>query len=111
MEITKFNHVIDRVGLEGMRPLLAAFSEWHRLTGTPDCEKASAYILERLRGYGIACERHEFDGYFSDPIRSELTLAGDGAPSSPPSPDRPAPIARTGSPARWSMTSRARDRR
>ena len=99
MEITRFNHVIHQVGLEGMQPLLAAFSEWHRLTGTPECEKASAYILERLRGYGIACERHEFDGYFSDPVRSELTLAGDeGAviPSKPRSASAHCPDGVTG---------------
>ena len=63
--------------------VIPIFLQWHRLTGTSEADKAAAYIMEQLKAYHIACERYEFDGYFSDPVKSELVVADTIIPSKP----------------------------
>jgi aminopeptidase YwaD len=78
-----YTNLIQSVRREEMEQLLVAFSQWHRLTGTPDSEKAADYLVQQLEAAGIAWERHQLDAYFSDPVRSEL-LVGNLAIASKP---------------------------
>lgn len=77
MSEAAYRDVTAAISSESMKKLLEHFSSLHRLTGKPDCEKAAAYIIEQLKAYGIDCELYQFDGYFSDPIKSELTVYGE----------------------------------
>lgn len=72
-----YQDLINTVQYEDMKKLLEHFNHLHRLTGTPDCEQAAKYIIEQLQDYGVACELHEFEGFFSDPLKSELVILGD----------------------------------
>jgi aminopeptidase YwaD len=78
-----YTDLIRRVGREAMDQLLVQFSQWHRLTGTPDSERAADYLVQQLEAAGITCERIQLDAYFSDPVRSEVLVAGRAIPSKP----------------------------
>jgi aminopeptidase YwaD len=76
MDRSLYQETIETIDDEAMKKLVGHFSHLHRLTGTPDAQAAAAYIADQLTAYGIAHERHEFEGYFSDPVKSELVIAG-----------------------------------
>lgn len=65
---------MNNIKIENMEKLINKFSNLHRLTGTADCNKAASYIAEQLEAYGVEFELHEFQGYFSNPIKSELVV-------------------------------------
>jgi aminopeptidase YwaD len=75
MEEETYKQLINSVQTDDMEKLLAQFAKWHRLTGTPDAQRGAEYIIQELKSYDIDCECYEFDGYFSDPIKSELIVA------------------------------------
>ncbi|MGH7428621.1 MAG: M28 family peptidase, partial [Candidatus Methylomirabilaceae bacterium] len=53
---------------------LKRFSALHRDTGGPDERAAVTYIVETLRGQGIAVQVHEFRGFVSLPGRASLEV-------------------------------------
>lgn len=73
-----YEEIMKDIRIENMEKLLKSFSNLHRLTGTTDCDKAADYIIEQLKSQGIDYELHEFEGYFSNPVKSELTINIDG---------------------------------
>lgn len=76
MEEAGYKQLIDSVENSEMEKLLNEFARWQRLTGTPEAEQGANYIIEQLRSHGIDCTCYEFDGYFSNPIKSELSVSG-----------------------------------
>jgi aminopeptidase YwaD len=69
-----YEEIMKDIQIENMEKLLNSFSNLHRLTGTVDCSIAADYIVEQLKLQGIDYELHEFEGYFSNPVKSELTI-------------------------------------
>ncbi|SCL96083.1 M28 family metallopeptidase [Sporanaerobacter sp. PP17-6a] len=69
-----YYELINGVSKKNMEDLIRYFSHLNRLTGTDDCEEAASYICNQLEHYGVSYERYEFVGYFSNPIKSVLTV-------------------------------------
>jgi aminopeptidase YwaD len=76
MREEEYRTLLDSVSCQDMQKLLDHFSQLQRLTGTVDAEQAVDYITKQLETYGVSYERYEFDGYFSDPVKSELMIHG-----------------------------------
>lgn len=75
MEEAGYKQLLDSVNTGEMEKLLNEFAQWHRLTGTPEAQQGTDYIVKQLRSYGIDCVCFEFDGYFSNPVKSELSVS------------------------------------
>lgn len=74
MKDNLYQEIIGHISLDNMNELLEEFSTLHRLTGTQDCEKAADFIFNKLESNGVDCKLHHFEGYFSDPVKSRLTI-------------------------------------
>lgn len=51
-----------------------ALSQWERLTGEEEAEKAVDYIIEDLQKNNIQHDRYQFEGYFSDPVYGQVSV-------------------------------------
>ncbi|MGE5631082.1 MAG: M28 family peptidase [Caulobacteraceae bacterium] len=77
MELTEkdmISHICNSVNFENMDELLRFFATFEKLSGTEGAELAVKYIMDKLKQYGIACEKYEFDGYLSNPVSSSLSV-------------------------------------
>lgn len=72
MENILYKKLINSLSEKNMTKVIEYFSNLNRLTGTEDCEKAAKYICEELKSYGVSYENYEFEGYFSNPVKSTL---------------------------------------
>lgn len=76
MKESLYQELLGKVEYGEMEKLLVYFSRLNRLTGTAGSRQASGYIIGKLVEYGVSCRQYELDGYFSDPVKSQLTVTG-----------------------------------
>lgn len=76
MNNSLYQELLGKVEYGEMEKLLIHFSSLNRLTGTPGSQQASEYIIGKLKEYGVSCRQYELDGYFSNPVKSQLTAIG-----------------------------------
>lgn len=67
---------LTEISYENMDEMLKYFASFEKLSGTQGAELASDYITNKLKQYGIPCEKYVFDGYVSNPVSSRLTVIG-----------------------------------
>lgn len=67
----KFLNLIDK---DLLYQHVNTLSQWERLTGEVEAEKAVDYIVEELQQHHIQHNRYQFDGYFSDPIHGQVSV-------------------------------------
>ncbi|MTI54696.1 M28 family peptidase [Geosporobacter ferrireducens] len=68
--------VCDDVNLYNMDEMLKYFATFEKLSGTREAERAVQYIIDRLKQYGVECEKYVFDAYISNPLCSTLEIIG-----------------------------------
>lgn len=73
-EIDAIKCIYENVNFENMDELLKYFATFEKLSGTEEAELAVQYIMDKLKQYGVACQKYVFDGYISNPISSRLTV-------------------------------------
>jgi hypothetical protein len=67
----------DAVSPERLREHLEVFNRLFRDSGSADERRAAEYVVETVRGYGLAAEILEFDSLISWPLEGRLALLDD----------------------------------
>lgn len=68
--------VQDAVNAQRLQRHLEHFSTLFRDSGTHDEQKAADYVVQQLKDYGLAPERHVFPSYISWPREGHLRISG-----------------------------------
>lgn len=66
--------VLETIQKENIIQTAQAFSKWKRASASKDAEAAAAYLISKLKEYGIPNERLEFTGYMSSAVSAKLKM-------------------------------------
>lgn len=70
----KYSKLLDLIDKDLLYQHVETLSQWERLTGEKEAEKAVDYIIKELQKLPIQHDRFQFDGYFSDPIHGQVSV-------------------------------------
>ena len=66
--------VLETIQKENIVQTAQAFSKWKRASASKDAEAAAAYLISKLKEYGIPNKRLEFTGYMSSAVSAKLKM-------------------------------------
>ncbi|MGG3470239.1 M28 family peptidase [Neobacillus pocheonensis] len=73
-QFVKYTKLLDLIDKNLLYQHAETLSQWERLTGEEEAEKAVDYIVEELHRHHIQHNRYQFDGYFSDPVHGHVSV-------------------------------------
>ncbi|MFJ5758522.1 M28 family peptidase [Neobacillus sp. NPDC093182] len=69
-----YKKLLELIDINLLTQHVETLSQWERLTGEEEAEKAVDYIVEDLQKHHIQHNRYQFDGYFSDPVYGQVSV-------------------------------------
>lgn len=70
----KYTKLLNLINKNLLNQHVKTLSQWERLSGEEEAEKAVDYIVEGLQRHNIQHARYKFDGYFSDPVHGQVSI-------------------------------------
>jgi aminopeptidase YwaD len=70
----EYNELLNSIDQKQLERHIRALTQWERLSGEKEAEKAAEYIVEELKKHDVQNECYQFNGFFSDPINGQVTV-------------------------------------